>query len=89
MKTKEKLEKSGWKFDKTLDYNYEIFRRLTERIIYDRRTDTAVSHYNIFGGHLKMLTEDDFNLLTKIDEGQEPEPTSHCPDLPSWQNTEK
>lgn len=64
MKTKEKLERAGWKFIRSTEYNYEVYGRGILRIIYDTRTDTAVAVYNIFKSDFRLIDDFLFEFLT-------------------------
>jgi hypothetical protein len=65
MKTKEKLERSGWVFKHSLDYGYEIYGRGNLRVILDKRSNTAVAVYNIFEADFRLIDDFLFEFLTE------------------------
>lgn len=67
MKTKEKLEKSRWRFDGRLGYHYEIYARGMERVIYDPHNDKVVAFYHQFDGGMHAISDEEFNFLTKTE----------------------
>jgi hypothetical protein len=64
MKTKEKLERSGWVYKRKFEY-YDVYGRGILRIIYDTRTDTAVAIFNIFKSDFRLIDDILFECLTE------------------------
>lgn len=64
MKTKEKLERSGWVYKRKFEF-YQIYGRGILRIIYDTRTNEAVAVYNIFQSDFRLIDDILFEFLTE------------------------
>jgi len=46
MKTKERLERAGWKFLVSFSFNTELYTRKNLRILYDVNKDEVISYYD-------------------------------------------
>lgn len=65
MRTKEKLERSGWRYMIPWEGKRELYGRGFLRIIYDPETQSATHYFDVRIKHMTFLDDLTFEFLTE------------------------